>query len=150
MTCRMRWCWMTWFVRESVPDCRRSIRKWPLTKRVCVFSGSTENGSIRRWAKLAGWPIESQEFSQVIRGSRVEAITIEKREFVHRNGCAHRNVRSCYRFIPPQRRWFGVVPGVYSLCSDGMCYSIKIYAHTYSVCVSICLSVCLSLFLSQK
>ena len=36
------------FVRESVPYRRRSIRKWPLTKRVCAYRGKTENGSIRR------------------------------------------------------------------------------------------------------
>ena len=65
--------------RESVPDCRRSIRKWPLTKRVCAYSGNTENGSIRRWAKLAVWLIDSQEFSQVVRSSRVEAIITERR-----------------------------------------------------------------------
>ena len=29
------------FVRESVPDCRRSIRKLPLTTRVCAYSGNT-------------------------------------------------------------------------------------------------------------
>ena len=32
--------------------------------------------------KLAGWLIDSQEFSQVVRSSRVEAIIIERREFV--------------------------------------------------------------------
>ena len=81
MIWRIRWCWMTWFRRESVPDCRRSIRKWPLTKRVCAYSGNTENESIRKWAKLAGWLIDSQEFSQVVRSSQVEAIITERREF---------------------------------------------------------------------
>ena len=32
--------------------------------------------------KLAGWLIDSQEFSQVVRSSRVEAIITERREFV--------------------------------------------------------------------
>ena len=68
------------FVRENVPDCWRSIRKWPLTKRVCAYSGNTENGSIGRWSKLAGWLINSQEFSQVVRSSWVEAIITERRE----------------------------------------------------------------------
>ena len=49
---------------------------------MCSYSGNTENGSIRRWAKLAGWLIDSQEFIQVVRSSRVEAIITEKREFV--------------------------------------------------------------------
>ena len=65
----MRWCWPD-FVRESVRDCRRSVRNWPLTKRVRAYSGYTENWSIRRWAKLAGWLTDSQEFSQVVRSSR--------------------------------------------------------------------------------
>ena len=67
------------FVRESVPDRRRSIQKRHLTKRVCLYSGNTENG---RWAKLAGWLIDSQEFRQVVRSSRVEALITERREFV--------------------------------------------------------------------
>ena len=33
---------------------------------------------------MAGWLIDSQEFSQVVRSSRVEAITTERREFVLR------------------------------------------------------------------
>ena len=70
------------FIRERVPDCRHSIRKWPLTKWVCAYRGNTENGSIGRWAKLAGWLIDSQEFSQVVKSSRVEAIITERREFV--------------------------------------------------------------------
>ena len=70
------------FVRESVPDCRRSIRKWSLTKWVSAYSGNTENGSIGRWAKLAGWLVDSQEFGQVVRSSWVEAIITERRECV--------------------------------------------------------------------
>ena len=31
---------------------------------------------------MAGWPIDSQEFSQVLRSSQVEAIITERREFV--------------------------------------------------------------------
>ena len=42
-----------------------------------AYSGNTENGSIGRWAKLASWLIDSPEFSQVVRSSRVEAIITE-------------------------------------------------------------------------
>ena len=47
------------FVRKSVPDCQCSIRKWPLIKQMCACRGNTENGSIRKWAKLAGWMTNS-------------------------------------------------------------------------------------------
>ena len=47
-----------------------------------MHNGNTENGSVGRSAKLAGWPIDFQEFSQVVRSSRVEAIKTERREFV--------------------------------------------------------------------
>ena len=50
-------------------------------RQVIAYSGNTENGSIRRWAKMAGWFIDSQYFSQVLRSSWVEAIIIERREF---------------------------------------------------------------------
>ena len=49
---------------------------------MCAYSRNIENGSIGRWAKLAGWLIDSQEFSQVVRSSRVEAIITERRQFV--------------------------------------------------------------------
>ena len=70
------------FVRESIPDCWCSIRKWPSTKWVCAYSGNTKNGSIRRRVKLAGWLIDSREFSQVVGSSQVEANRTERREFV--------------------------------------------------------------------
>ena len=47
-----------------------------------AYSGNTENGSIRRSAKLASRLIDSQEFSQVVRSSSVEAIITKRQEFV--------------------------------------------------------------------
>ena len=64
--------------RETVPDRRCSARKRSLTKRVSAHEGKTKNGSIRRRAQLAGWFVNFQEFSQVDRSSRVEAVTAQR------------------------------------------------------------------------
>ena len=44
------------------------MEKIPLTKQVGVNS-KTENGGMRRSAQLAGWLVDSQDFSQVVRSS---------------------------------------------------------------------------------
>ena len=77
----MRWCWMTWFRKGKCSRLPAQHNKMTFDKRVCAYRGNTENGSIRKWAKLAGWLINSQ-FSQVVRSSRVEATITERREFV--------------------------------------------------------------------
>ena len=40
------------------------------------------NGSIRRRAPLAGWSVSFQEFSQVDRSGRVEAVVAQRIDFV--------------------------------------------------------------------
>ena len=58
------------FIRESVPDRQHSIRKWPLTKWVCVYRGKTE-WKYQKMSVVGGlashWP-EVQSSSQDLCG----------------------------------------------------------------------------------
>ena len=69
------------FARKTVPDRRCSIGKRSLTKRVRAHRGKTKNGSIRRNVQLAGWFVNCQEFSQVDRSGRAEAVAAQRSEY---------------------------------------------------------------------
>ena len=89
MIWRMRWCWMMWFSKGECPVPAQHKK-----------SGNTENGSIRRWAKLVGWLMDCQEFSQVVRSSWFEAriITVELEESLY---CIHESMGNQWR----EARW---------------------------------------------
>ena len=75
-------CWVTWFRRGECSRLSAQLKKMTSSQASMCVQRETENGSIRGWAKVAGWFIDYQKFRQVVRSSRDEATIIERREFV--------------------------------------------------------------------